>query len=87
MTVSNALNMSSRRSFHHLLYIFCLFYGQEFATDRDSFLPPWVLYFSGCEERDRLLEVLDSAWRSIFQVGVEELLFVFSIFYTCRSMY
>ncbi|XP_019746514.1 pleckstrin homology domain-containing family M member 2 isoform X2 [Hippocampus comes] len=42
----------------------------EFATDRDSFLPPWVLYFSGCEERDRLLEVLDSAWRSIFQVAL-----------------
>ncbi|XP_061668990.1 pleckstrin homology domain-containing family M member 2 isoform X2 [Syngnathoides biaculeatus] len=42
----------------------------EFAADRDRFLPPWVLYFSGCEERDRLLRVLDSRWRSIFQVAL-----------------
>ncbi|XP_077424725.1 pleckstrin homology domain-containing family M member 2 isoform X2 [Vanacampus margaritifer] len=42
----------------------------EFAADRDRFLPPWVLYFSGCEERDRLLEALDSAWRRIFQVAL-----------------
>uniref|UniRef100_A0A8C7HX16 Pleckstrin homology domain containing, family M (with RUN domain) member 2 n=1 Tax=Oncorhynchus kisutch TaxID=8019 RepID=A0A8C7HX16_ONCKI len=40
----------------------------EFAVDRAQFLPPWVLYFSGCEERDRLLEALESAWRDIFQV-------------------
>ncbi|CAL8400738.1 unnamed protein product [Boreogadus saida] len=40
----------------------------EFAGDRAKFLPPWVLYFSGCGERDRLLEALDAAWREIFQV-------------------
>ncbi|XP_058266342.1 pleckstrin homology domain-containing family M member 2 isoform X1 [Hemibagrus wyckioides] len=40
----------------------------EFAADRSQFLPPWVLYFSGCGERDRLLEELDSVWTSIFQV-------------------
>uniref|UniRef100_A0A8C8F373 RUN domain-containing protein n=1 Tax=Oncorhynchus tshawytscha TaxID=74940 RepID=A0A8C8F373_ONCTS len=40
----------------------------EFAVDRAQFLPPWVLYFSGCEERDRLLEALENAWRDIFQV-------------------
>uniref|UniRef100_A0A673Y2Y6 Pleckstrin homology domain-containing family M member 2 n=1 Tax=Salmo trutta TaxID=8032 RepID=A0A673Y2Y6_SALTR len=40
----------------------------EFAVDRAQFLPPWVLYFSGCEERDRLLGALESAWRDIFQV-------------------
>ncbi|XP_021471899.2 pleckstrin homology domain-containing family M member 2 isoform X2 [Oncorhynchus mykiss] len=40
----------------------------EFASDRAQFLPPWVLYFSGCEERDRLLEALESVWRDIFQV-------------------
>nr|XP_057941435.1 pleckstrin homology domain-containing family M member 2 isoform X2 [Doryrhamphus excisus] len=44
----------------------------EFAIDRDHFLPPWVLYFSGCEERNRLLQVLDSAWRSIFQVALPQ---------------
>ncbi|XP_059911908.1 pleckstrin homology domain-containing family M member 2 isoform X2 [Gadus macrocephalus] len=49
----------------------------EFAGDRAKFLPPWVLYFSGCGERDRLLEALDAAWREIFQVvlprgGVED---------------
>ncbi|KAM9445342.1 pleckstrin homology domain-containing family M member 2 isoform 2-T2 [Clarias gariepinus] len=42
----------------------------EFAADRSYFLPPWVLYFSGCGERDRLLEELDSVWRSIFQVSL-----------------
>lgn len=41
---------------------------QEFAADRTQFLPPWVLYFSGCEERDRLLAALDRAWRAVFQV-------------------
>ncbi|XP_064778868.1 pleckstrin homology domain-containing family M member 2-like isoform X1 [Oncorhynchus masou masou] len=40
----------------------------EFASDRAQFLPPWVLYFSGCKERDRLLEALESVWRDIFQV-------------------
>ncbi|GAA6107247.1 pleckstrin homology domain-containing family M member 2 isoform X1 [Tachysurus ichikawai] len=42
----------------------------EFAADRSQFLPSWVLYFSGCGERDRLLEELDSVWRSIFQVSL-----------------
>ncbi|XP_062283015.1 pleckstrin homology domain-containing family M member 2 [Scomber scombrus] len=42
----------------------------EFAADRSQFLPPWVLYFSGCEERDRLLEVLDNTWKAIFQVDL-----------------
>ncbi|KAM6977012.1 pleckstrin homology domain-containing family M member 2 [Aplochiton taeniatus] len=40
----------------------------EFTVERTSFLPPWVLYFSGCEERDRLLGALETAWRDIFQV-------------------
>ncbi|CAL8363881.1 unnamed protein product [Lota lota] len=40
----------------------------EFAGDRAKFLPPWVLYFSGFGERDRLLEALDTAWKDIFQV-------------------
>ncbi|XP_017564517.1 pleckstrin homology domain-containing family M member 2 isoform X2 [Pygocentrus nattereri] len=40
----------------------------EFAADRAHFLPPWVLYFSGCGERDRLLEELDILWTSVFQV-------------------
>ncbi|XP_035987449.1 pleckstrin homology domain-containing family M member 2 isoform X1 [Fundulus heteroclitus] len=42
----------------------------EFAADRTHFLPPWVLYFSGCEERDRLLEALDKTWKDIFQVDL-----------------
>ncbi|XP_035512076.1 pleckstrin homology domain-containing family M member 2 isoform X2 [Morone saxatilis] len=42
----------------------------EFAADRTQFLPPWVLYFSGCEERDRLLEALDITWKAIFQVDL-----------------
>ncbi|XP_063741642.1 pleckstrin homology domain-containing family M member 2 isoform X2 [Eleginops maclovinus] len=42
----------------------------EFASDRTQFLPPWVLYFSGCEERDRLLEVLSNTWKAIFQVDL-----------------
>ncbi|XP_074500723.1 pleckstrin homology domain-containing family M member 2 isoform X2 [Sebastes fasciatus] len=42
----------------------------EFAADRTQFLPPWVLYFSGCEERDRLLEVLDNTWKAVFQVDL-----------------
>ncbi|XP_067302325.1 pleckstrin homology domain-containing family M member 2 isoform X2 [Pseudorasbora parva] len=40
----------------------------EFAEDRAHFLPPWVLYFSGCEERDRLLEELSQAWTDVYQV-------------------
>ncbi|XP_066528613.1 pleckstrin homology domain-containing family M member 2 isoform X2 [Hoplias malabaricus] len=40
----------------------------EFAADRAHFLPPWVLYFSGCGERDRLLDELDIIWTSVFQV-------------------
>ncbi|TKS77185.1 Pleckstrin -like proteiny domain-containing family M member 2 [Collichthys lucidus] len=42
----------------------------EFTADRTQFLPPWVMYFSGCEERDRLLEVLDNTWKAIFQVNL-----------------
>ncbi|XP_041860224.1 pleckstrin homology domain-containing family M member 2 isoform X2 [Melanotaenia boesemani] len=42
----------------------------EFAADRAQFLPPWVLYFSGCEEKDRLLQALDKAWKAIFQVDL-----------------
>ncbi|XP_053704571.1 pleckstrin homology domain-containing family M member 2 isoform X3 [Synchiropus splendidus] len=42
----------------------------EFASDRAQFLPPWVLYFSGCVERDRLLEVLGHTWRTIYQVDL-----------------
>uniref|UniRef100_A0A671UL66 Pleckstrin homology domain-containing family M member 2 n=1 Tax=Sparus aurata TaxID=8175 RepID=A0A671UL66_SPAAU len=42
----------------------------EFAADRTQYLPPWVLYFSGCEERDRLLEALDNTWKAIFQVDL-----------------
>lgn len=42
----------------------------EFAADRTQYLPPWVLYFSGCEERDRLLEALDNTWKGIFQVDL-----------------
>ncbi|CAG6021139.1 unnamed protein product [Menidia menidia] len=42
----------------------------EFTADRTQFLPPWVLYFSGCEERDRLLQELDSMWKAIFQVDL-----------------
>uniref|UniRef100_UPI0037E782DB pleckstrin homology domain-containing family M member 2 isoform X2 n=1 Tax=Semicossyphus pulcher TaxID=241346 RepID=UPI0037E782DB len=42
----------------------------EFAADRTQFLPPWVLYFSGCEERDRLLGTLDSTWKATFQVDL-----------------
>ncbi|RVE70105.1 hypothetical protein OJAV_G00061180 [Oryzias javanicus] len=42
----------------------------EFAADRTQFLPPWVLYFSGCEERGRLLQALDRAWKAIFQVDL-----------------
>ncbi|XP_040907516.1 pleckstrin homology domain-containing family M member 2 isoform X2 [Toxotes jaculatrix] len=42
----------------------------EFAADRAQFLPPWVLYLSGCEERDRLLEALDITWKAIFQVDL-----------------
>ncbi|KAK5894273.1 hypothetical protein CesoFtcFv8_010983 [Champsocephalus esox] len=42
----------------------------EFASDRTQFLPPWVLYFSGCEERDRLMEVLSTTWKAIFQVDL-----------------
>ncbi|KAK7132298.1 hypothetical protein R3I93_018752 [Phoxinus phoxinus] len=40
----------------------------EFAEDRAHFLPPWVLYFSGCEERDRLLAELSQAWTAVYQV-------------------
>ncbi|XP_048839271.1 pleckstrin homology domain-containing family M member 2-like isoform X2 [Brienomyrus brachyistius] len=40
----------------------------EFAVDRAQFLPPWVLYFSSCEERARLLEALENSWKNIFKV-------------------
>uniref|UniRef100_A0A8C9REH1 Pleckstrin homology domain-containing family M member 2 n=1 Tax=Scleropages formosus TaxID=113540 RepID=A0A8C9REH1_SCLFO len=39
----------------------------EFAEDRSHFLPPWVLYFSSCRERDRLLGVLERVWNDIFK--------------------
>ncbi|XP_051736335.1 pleckstrin homology domain-containing family M member 2 isoform X2 [Ctenopharyngodon idella] len=42
----------------------------EFAEDRAHFLPPWVLYFSGCEERDRLLAELSQAWTAVYQVSL-----------------
>nr|XP_040049235.1 pleckstrin homology domain-containing family M member 2 isoform X1 [Gasterosteus aculeatus aculeatus] len=42
----------------------------EFATDRSQFLPPWVLYFSGCGERDRLLKALDDTWKAVYQVDL-----------------
>uniref|UniRef100_A0A674MS33 Pleckstrin homology domain-containing family M member 2 n=1 Tax=Takifugu rubripes TaxID=31033 RepID=A0A674MS33_TAKRU len=42
----------------------------EFASDRAQFLPTWVLYFSGCRERDRLLEALGDTWKAIFQVDL-----------------
>ncbi|XP_052450771.1 pleckstrin homology domain-containing family M member 2 isoform X1 [Carassius gibelio] len=42
----------------------------EFAEDRAQFLPPWVLYFSGCEERDRLLAELSQAWAAVYQVSL-----------------
>ncbi|XP_043975861.1 pleckstrin homology domain-containing family M member 2 isoform X2 [Gambusia affinis] len=42
----------------------------EFAADRTQFLPPWVLYFCGCEERDRLLNALNKTWKDIFQVDL-----------------
>lgn len=44
----------------------------EFAADRSQFLPPWILYFSGCEERDRLLHALNKAWREIYQVDLPQ---------------
>uniref|UniRef100_A0A8C2BMW3 Pleckstrin homology domain-containing family M member 2 n=1 Tax=Cyprinus carpio TaxID=7962 RepID=A0A8C2BMW3_CYPCA len=42
----------------------------EFAEDRAQYLPPWVLYFSGCEERDRLLGELSKAWAAVYQVSL-----------------
>ncbi|XP_034551330.1 pleckstrin homology domain-containing family M member 2 isoform X2 [Notolabrus celidotus] len=42
----------------------------EFAADRTAYLPPWVLYFSGCDERDRLLGALDNTWKAIYQVNL-----------------
>uniref|UniRef100_A0A8C2Q7T7 Pleckstrin homology domain-containing family M member 2 n=1 Tax=Cyprinus carpio TaxID=7962 RepID=A0A8C2Q7T7_CYPCA len=42
----------------------------EFAEDRAQFLPSWVLYFSGCEERDRLLAELSQAWAAVYQVSL-----------------
>ncbi|XP_033824959.1 pleckstrin homology domain-containing family M member 2 isoform X2 [Periophthalmus magnuspinnatus] len=44
----------------------------EFAADRSQFLPSWVLYFSGCEERDRLLHTLNKAWKDIYQVDLPQ---------------
>ncbi len=40
---------------------------QEFAEDRAQFLPPWVVYFSACDERDRLLAELSQAWAAVYQ--------------------
>lgn len=45
---------------------------QEFAEDRAQFLPPWVLYFSGREERDRLLAELSQAWAAVYQVTKDQ---------------
>ncbi|XP_066546720.1 pleckstrin homology domain-containing family M member 2 isoform X2 [Amia ocellicauda] len=45
----------------------------EFVEDRRQFLPPWVLYFSCCGERDRLLQALEEAWRHIYQVSLPRL--------------
>lgn len=42
----------------------------EFAEDRAQFLPPWVVYFSACEERDRLLAELSQAWAAVYQVSL-----------------
>ncbi|XP_008316676.1 pleckstrin homology domain-containing family M member 2 isoform X2 [Cynoglossus semilaevis] len=42
----------------------------EFAADRTQFLPPWVLYFSSCDERNRLLQALETTWKDIFQVDL-----------------
>lgn len=42
----------------------------EFAEDRAQFLPPWVLYFSGCKERDRLIAELSQAWTAVYQVSL-----------------
>lgn len=42
----------------------------EFAEDRAQFLPPWVLYFSGYEERDRLIAELSQAWTAVYQVSL-----------------
>lgn len=44
----------------------------DFAADRSQFLPPWILYFSGCEERDRLIHALNKAWKDIFQVDIPQ---------------
>ncbi|KAJ8265026.1 hypothetical protein COCON_G00141250 [Conger conger] len=44
----------------------------DFTGDRAHFLPPWVLYFSGCEERDRLLGALEQAWKNIFKVSLPQ---------------
>lgn len=44
----------------------------EFAADRSHFLPPWILYFSGCEERDRLLHALNKTWKDIYQVDLPQ---------------
>lgn len=44
----------------------------EFAADRSQFLPPWILYFSGSEERDRLLCALNKAWKDIYQIDLPQ---------------
>ncbi|KAJ8371018.1 hypothetical protein SKAU_G00110460 [Synaphobranchus kaupii] len=44
----------------------------EFTEERAHFLPPWVLYFSGCEERDRILGALENAWKNIFKVSLPQ---------------
>lgn len=44
----------------------------EFAADRSQFLPPWILYFSGCQERDRLIHALNKAWKEIYQVDLPQ---------------
>lgn len=52
---------------------------QEFTEDRAQFLPPWVLYFSGCEERDRLLAELDRSWTDVFQVSETSVSLIYAI--------
>ncbi|XP_068606838.1 pleckstrin homology domain-containing family M member 2 [Brachionichthys hirsutus] len=42
----------------------------EFVADKAQFLPPWVLYFSCCAERNRLLGALGLTWKLIFQVDL-----------------
>ncbi|KAJ8260205.1 hypothetical protein GJAV_G00178320 [Gymnothorax javanicus] len=44
----------------------------EFTEECDHLLPPWVLYFSCSEERERLLRALERAWRDICQLTLPQ---------------